>query len=180
MPIATPRKYWFFLVFLMAGMLAGCAPKDDKIGSEVQARVAAAAPGITAAVKDGVVTLSGQVDSDNAKTQAERTARDVKGVKNVVNNLKVKSAPLATPDMAPAPVATPDKAPAPAFEADDAKIKNAVTANLEKVGVSGVDVQVQNGEVKLTGDIKRAQLQDAMKAANEAKPKKVVNEMTIK
>ncbi len=170
MPAVALGKYRLFVVLLVVGILAGCGPKDDKIGSEVQAKVAADNPGITATFKDGVVTLAGQVDTDAAKAKAEQTARDVKGVKNVVNNLNVK----------PAPVAMPDKAPAPLFEGDDAKIKDAVTANMTKYGVTGIDVQVQRGEVKLTGDIKRAQLQDAMKAANEAKPKKVVNEMTIK
>lgn len=174
MPAGALRNYWFFAALLIAGVLAGCGPKDEKVGSEVQAKVAADNPGITAAFKDGVVTLSGQVDTDAAKAKAEQTARDVKGVKKVVNSLTVKPAPVAMPDKAPAPPAT-----GPLFEGDDAKIKDAVAANMTKYGVTGIDVQVQNGEVKLTGDIKRAQLQDAMKAANEARPKKVVNEMTI-
>lgn len=93
----------------------------------------------------------------------------IKGVKSVVNNLTVK----------PAAVATPEKTPAPLFEADDAKLKDAVMANMDKYGVSGINVEVRAGEVKLTGDIKRDKLQDAMKAANEAKPKKVVNAMNI-
>ena len=38
----------------------------------------------------GVVQLSGFVDNDLAKTKAERLARDVKGVKDVHNNLIVK------------------------------------------------------------------------------------------
>lgn len=54
-----------------------------------------------------------------------------------------------------------------------------MTANLAKHNVFGINVAVQNGEVKLTGDIQRDKLQDAMKAASEAKPKKVVNEMNI-
>lgn len=170
MPTAQLNKYGWLVLLVIAGINGGCGPKDDKIGAEVQAKVAAAAPGATAAVSGGVVTLAGQVESEAAKTQAEQAARAIKGVKNVVNNLTVK----------PASVALPDQAPAPLFEADDAKIKDAVTANMTKYGVNGIDVQVQNGEVRLTGDIKRPQLQDAMKAANEAKPKKVVNQMTIK
>ncbi len=38
----------------------------------------------------GVVQLSGFVDNDLAKVKAERHARDVKGVKDVRNNLIVK------------------------------------------------------------------------------------------
>jgi hyperosmotically inducible protein len=155
------------LLFLVS-VLAGCGPKNDEIVADVQSKVAATAPGASAALKDGVVTLSGQVESEAVKSLAEQTARGVKGVKNVVNNLTVK----------PAPVAAAEKAPPPLFEADDAKLKDAVMANMRKYNVPGIDVAVQNGDVKLTGDIKREKLQDAMKAANEAKPKKVVNEKT--
>ena len=157
------------LLFLVS-VLAGCGPKNDQVIADVQSKVAATAPGASAAFKDGVVTLSGQVESEAVKSLAEQTARGVKGVKNVVNNLTVKPAPVA---------AAPEKAPPPLFEADDAKLKDAVMANMSKYNVSGIGVAVQNGEVKLTGDIKREKLQDAMKAANEAKPKKVVNEMNI-
>jgi osmotically-inducible protein OsmY len=62
----------------------------------------------------------------------------------------------------------------------DQELKNTVMANLTKEGVTGVTVAVANGEVTLTGDIQRAKLQAAMKAANEAKPKKVNNQMNIK
>jgi hyperosmotically inducible periplasmic protein len=158
------------VVLFLVSVSAGCGPKNGQIAAEVQSKVAAAAPGTSAALKDGVVTLSGQVESEAVKSLAEQTARGVKGVKNVVNNLTVKPAPVA---------AVPEKAAPPLFEADDAKLKDAVTKNLAKYNVSGIDVAVQNGEVKLTGDIKRDKLQDAMKAASEAKPKKVVNEMKL-
>ena len=71
------------------------------------------------------------------------------------------------------------KVPVPVIAQDD-PLKTQVTQNLAKYGVSGVTVTVANGEVTLTGDIPRAKLQDAMKAANEAHPKKVNNKLTIK
>jgi hyperosmotically inducible periplasmic protein len=43
-----------------------------------------------------------------------------------------------------------------------------------------VTADVANGEVTLTGNIPRAKLQDAMKAANESHPKKVINKLTVK
>jgi osmotically-inducible protein OsmY len=46
--------------------------------------------------------------------------------------------------------------------------------------VKGVTANVSDGQVTLTGEIPRAKLQDAMKAANESNPKKVVNQLTIK
>jgi osmotically-inducible protein OsmY len=167
------KRVWLPIVLLTA-LTAACGPKSADISADVQSKVSAAAPGANASVKDGVVTLSGQVESEAAKSLAEQTARGIKGVKKVVNNITVKPAAVAAaPDKAPEP------APPPLFEADDAKLKDAVTANMEKYKVSGVNVAVQNGEVKLTGDIKRDKLLDAMKAANEAKPKKVINEMNI-
>jgi hypothetical protein len=38
---------------------------------------------------NGEVTLRGQVDTAEAKTEAERMAKDTDGVKKVVNQLKV-------------------------------------------------------------------------------------------
>lgn len=42
-------------------------------------------------VRDGNVTLSGTVDDDLARAKAEDDARAVPGVKQVLNNLQVKS-----------------------------------------------------------------------------------------
>jgi osmotically-inducible protein OsmY len=44
---------------------------------------------LTVDVKAGVVTLSGSVQSDKQKGKAERLAHKVKGVKSVVNQIKV-------------------------------------------------------------------------------------------
>jgi hyperosmotically inducible protein len=75
--------------------------------------------------------------------------------------------------MTPTPAAAPSIAP-------DTALKNTVEANLTKYNVTGVTVEVSGGEVTLKGDIPRAKLQDAMKAANEASPRKVNNQMNIK
>lgn len=42
-------------------------------------------------VKQGVVTLRGTVETDHQKQKAERLAKKVKGVKSVVNEIKVAS-----------------------------------------------------------------------------------------
>ena len=41
-------------------------------------------------VKDGVVTLSGQADQGSQRARAEKIAKKVKGVKQVVNNITMK------------------------------------------------------------------------------------------
>lgn len=72
--------------------------------------------------------------------------------------------------MTPTPMAVPP----------DTTLKNTVQANLTKYNVTGVTVEVSNGEVTLKGDIARAKLPDALKAANEASPRKVNNQLNIK
>ena len=152
-------------VVLLIGIYAGCnkGPSDETLTQNVQAKLKADPALATAAINvstaAGVVSLSGTVKSEAEKASAEQLARGVAGVKSVVNNLIVKAAVVITPDD---------------------PLKTQVNASLVKYGITGITVAVANGEVTLTGDIPRAKLQDAMKAANEAHPKKVNNKMTIK
>ena len=149
----------------LAALLGACkkGPDDATLSANVKSQIASQSPALASMVnvetKDGVVTLNGTVDNDAAKTQAEQAAKSVANVKSVVNNLSVKP---------------------PIVVSEDPKIKSAVDANLAKYDVKGVTTNVADGQVTLTGEIPRAKLQDAMKAANEAKPKKVVNQLTIK
>lgn len=138
-------------------------PDDAAITSGVKAKIAADSPALSNAVTvttmEGVVTLTGAVDADAIKAKVEQDARSVDGVKSVVNNLIVKP---------------------PIVFSEDTTIKTAVMANLAAHNITGVTATVVNGEVTLTGTIARANLQAAMMAANDAKPKKVINQMTIK
>jgi hyperosmotically inducible periplasmic protein len=154
------------LLLLAASAACHHGPDDATITANVKAKLAAdamlAATPINVDTKDGVVTLTGTVASAAAVAQAASDAQSVEGVKSVTNNLTAKPAP------------TP-----PIIAADD-PLKTQVTANLTKYGITGVTVTVANGEVTLTGDLPRAKLQDAMKAASEAHPKKVNNKLNLK
>jgi hypothetical protein len=44
----------------------------------------------------------------------------------------------------------------------------------------GVNATIQNGVITLTGEIKRADLQQLMAALNSLKPKSIENKLTIK
>lgn len=151
---------------LLVGLLAGCnrGPSDETITQNVQAKLKAdsglATAPITVSTASGVVTLAGEVTSEANKSHAEQLAKSVDGVKSVTNDL----------------IARPVK---PVIAQDD-PLKTQVNASLTKYGITGVTVTVANGEVTLTGDIPRAKLQDALKAANEAHPRKVNNKLTIK
>jgi hyperosmotically inducible periplasmic protein len=153
------------ILVCMAALLEACkrGPDDAALTSSVKSQIAAQSPALASMVnvdtKDAVVTLTGTVDNDSAKSQAEQAAKSVPDVKSVVNNLSVKP---------------------PIVVSKDPTIKSAVEANLVKYNVKGVTANVADGQVTLTGEIPRAKLQDAMKAANEAGAKKVVNQLTIK
>jgi len=155
-------------LLLVTGALAGCnkGPTDEELTKNVQAKLKAdpslsAAP-IGVATTAGVVTLTGGVGSEADRSRADQLARSVEGVKSVTNSL----------------VARP--APTPPVIAQNDPLKTAVAANLAKYGITGVTITVANSEVTLTGDLPRAKLQDAMKAANEAHPKRVINKLNLK
>jgi osmotically-inducible protein OsmY len=159
------RLFSVSMALCLAALLAGCqrGPDDAALTTSVKSQLASQSPALASMVnvetKDGVVTLTGTVDNESAKGQAEQAAKGVANVKSVVNNLNVKP-PIAV--------------------SEDPKIKNAVEANLAKYNVKGVTANVADGQVTLTGEIPRAKLQDAMKAANEAGAKKVNNQLNIK
>ena len=76
--------------------------------------------------------------------------------------------------------ATPLATPTPVSASEDTAIKNKTEAALTKAGVSGVTVEVKEGVVTLKGEVPKAKLQDAVKAANEAGAKRVMNQLATK
>lgn len=153
------------LCLFVVGAAVACkkGPDDAAIAAAVKAKMIADSPATAAAISvattEGVVTLTGAVDSEAVKAKAQQLAKSVEGVKSVTNNLTVKPPLVFSPDQT---------------------LKNTIMSNLAKAAISSVTVDVVNGEVTLKGTIERAKLQDAMKAANDAKPKKVNNQLVIK
>lgn len=82
---------------------------------------------------DGIVTLSGYIDTYAAKLAAERAVRRVYGVKAVANELEVKlAAERIDPDIA----------------------KDALTALRDRIDVPlGIGVTVRDGYITLTGSV---------------------------
>ncbi len=88
--------------------------------------------------ENGVVTLFGMVDSEQAKRAAETEVRKVDGVRNVKNALQV--------------VAKRDQ---DVVKASDGDLKTAIEQRLEPRGnLSDIDVDVKNGVARLTGEVK--------------------------
>ena len=81
-----------FAVLALAAGLA-LAQSDDHIYDRVRMRLAGD-PAVNGGahqveVKDGAVTLRGNVKNEKAREKAEKLAKKVKGVKSVANELKV-------------------------------------------------------------------------------------------
>jgi osmotically-inducible protein OsmY len=76
------------------GQMAGQALEDATITSQVRSRLAGdATPGLNeigVQTDRGVVRLEGIVASETAKQRAQTLAREIGGVRDVVNNLKVQ------------------------------------------------------------------------------------------
>jgi hypothetical protein len=110
------RKSCFILVavLLVIGLFVGCShkPTDAEIASEVQNKINAdpniPTKQITVGNSNGVVTLSGSVNSDMERVAAANDASQVEGVKTVVNNLQI-----ASPSPAASAVAPQSSAPTP-------------------------------------------------------------------
>lgn len=146
---------------LIAGVsFQSCKKSDENVKKEVDK--ALVIPGVSTAIQNGVITLSGEVESAEQKTIAENTVKTIKGVKSVVNNITVKEKVIT-----PEPV-------------KDDVIKSAVESKLQTEGFKDVKIEVTNGEIILTGNVKRADLTKVMQIANEANPQKVTNNLNIK
>ncbi len=107
------------LAAVVALAAAGCnKPVDDatltaNVHTALSGDASIAGEAIQSAVVNGIVTLNGSVSNDTARKVASQDASRVAGVKQVINNLALQSAPVA-PDIAALTTTTTAAAPAPA------------------------------------------------------------------
>ena len=148
---------------MIALLFASCKPSDEKIAEAVKAKIGAVASTINVSVADGVATLTGEVKDDVTKAAAETALQGVKGLKSVVNSLTVPPPP-----------------PPPVVINPDDVLRKGIDSVFAAKSVKGVTAAVAEGVVTLTGTIKKSELTKVLQAANELKPKKVLNQMTIK
>jgi hyperosmotically inducible protein len=143
-------------------LFAACKPSDSSIAESVKSKISSVAQGLTVDVKDGVVTLGGQVADDATKAAVAAALTGLKGVKSVVNNISIPPPP-----------------PPPVVINPDDVLRSTVDSVFMAKSIKGITASVANGVVTLTGDVKKADLVKVMQVANEAKPKKVVNQLKI-
>jgi len=158
-------KTILFPALMFCVLLIGCKGKtnDTDLQTAVSDKLKenTSTANITAAVSDGVVTLTGECADDNCKSSAEASAKSVSGVKEVVNNITLASNMQAPVTISP----------------DDA-LRDSVTETLK--GYEGVTATVNDGVVTLEGTIKRDDLQPLMMKLNSFQPKKIENKLVIK
>jgi len=120
---------------------------------------------IGVAVKNGVVTLSGQVDSYSKKIIAEKVAKNVSGVKAVAENIQVGILP--------------------GFRKTDTEIAEAVLNALKwhsAIQEEKIKIKVENGNVRLEGEVEWEYQRASIKSAieNLAGVHSVINLVTVK
>jgi len=152
-------------------LTVGCAKSDAGITTAVKSRMATddtvKAYQIDVDTREGVVTLSGNVESQAAKDQAAKLARETDGVKSVVDNIVVN--PAGTPGARAGEAA--DEAGRTTGQAADqavgatgdaaitAKVKSKFLADTSVAGLK-IDVDTKNGVVTLSGTVKSAAERD--------------------
>lgn len=161
------KKVLFMVVCLFVTGIAmqSCKPSDDRILSEVEKVLKDNRNMITPTVSNGVVTLIGSVGSEQEKQDAEAAVRSVKDVKSVNSNLTIIE---RTPEGKSEVINT------------DETIMSSITTALGVAKIRNVDVEVKNGEVTLSGKVKKIDLERVMQIANEANPVKINNNLTLK
>jgi osmotically-inducible protein OsmY len=140
------------LAISAALFLSACGKSEADLTKAVNDALAAAnITGVTATVKDGTATLTGEVADITVKAKAELAARSVEGVK-AVDATNVKTKPLPTPSLAPV----------------DPMLKGKVEEALKKAGCIGATVEVVSGKVIIKGTVADAKYVQCIQVVNES------------
>jgi hyperosmotically inducible periplasmic protein len=149
--MSSARRMSWAACVVAALFVAGCSKSDPGITAAVKAKLAAddtvKAYQIDVDTKEGVVSLTGTVDTAAAKARAAELARATDGVVRVVDNVTVR---VAVPPQAQSTIDSAQAA------LTDAAITTAVkTKLLADTAVSGlkIDVDTKDGVVTLSGRV---------------------------
>ena len=165
-----------FAAFAAVLLAVACSQSDAGITTKIKAKLAAdsivTASRLHVDTKNKIVTLSGTVDSEAAKAQAEALARGTQGVTDVVDNLTIGL-----------PSRSAETSRALAQAADDAAITAAVKSKLIADSVVGglkIDVDTKGGVVSLSGPVKNQNEKDtALRLARETSGVKDVKDNLV-
>jgi len=154
------QKIYLLLFFFSMLVSCGGGRSDQQIQQDVQEKLSVLQEGsnqafteITAVVKEGVVTLTGQCTGERCADSAVALVKDINGVKNIVNN--IKQGPQQT----------------------DLTLRTSVQTIISKY--QGVQADVAGGVVVLRGTIQREQIQPLMNELGPLQAKKIDNQLAI-
>jgi osmotically-inducible protein OsmY len=139
-------------------VLAASACKHER-SSDLEQRVEAALRSepavmpISVEAKDGIVTLSGVVDSEGDRAHIREIARAVPGVLAVDDRVVVRPPPILT-------AATPD-----------AVLAATIESRLRAADFAPLDVEVHDKTVRISGSVRRDRHADAMRIVVETAPR---------
>lgn len=156
------KMSWISMVICLLSVvqLSSCKTKnkDAEIIAAVQSKTQtdASLAGVTASVAEGVVTLTGQCNDENCKTNAEQSVKSIDGVKKVVNNITVAAVTIS----------------------GDNKLNSDAATIVAKY--PGVQAEVNDGVITLRGELQRSSLQQLMMDLTALQPKKIENQLVLK
>jgi hyperosmotically inducible periplasmic protein len=173
----------------VAALTVACAQTDAGITTNVKSKMAVddtvKAYQVNVDTRNGVVTLTGDVDSPLAKERAVQIARNTDGVRDVVDNITVtESAPtggLYDRDDADRTGNIGDSnEPLTGDPGITAAVKSKLLADSMVSGLR-IDVDTSDGVVTLNGNVKsRAEAERAMMLARKTEGvKRVVNNLKV-
>jgi hyperosmotically inducible periplasmic protein len=164
------RSAWSLAILVVGlSLITSCALTDTGITTNVKAKFLAddlvKSSQIDVATKNGVVTLTGNVDSEGAKQKALEIVRATTGVKSVVDMISARKASGS------------GDAPEPARTIGEAVTDTGITMSvksrlLDDPQVKGlrIDVDTRDGVVFLTGTVRSdVEKQKAIQLAQETK-----------
>ena len=147
------RKLIFTAILAFSAfLLYSCEPTDIQLQGKVKSELLVSHPQVNSNVRGGIVTLSGIVDSEDGKTEAENMTKAIDGVKSVVNEITVVLPP------------PPD---------GDELLKRTIERLYKDERIDNVTVTVKDSMITLTGTIKKADQKRIVEIAKSAGPKKV-------
>jgi hyperosmotically inducible protein len=172
----TPKLFFALLALLAVGILAGCsttAAKSPDVSDSIRKSLDQAGFKDVSVSQDrdkGVVTLSGQVTSENDKSQAESLAKSLAGPQVLANQIAV------------VPVGAEKDAKAVNSDLDKGIEENLDAALIQNQMHDNVKYAVKSGVVTLSGEVNsQSKRNNAEKVATSVpNVKQVVNDLQVK
>jgi hyperosmotically inducible protein len=172
----TSKLFLALLALLAAGILAGCsqtATQSPDVSDSIRKSLDQAGFKNVSVSQDrdkGIVTLGGQVLSENDKAQAESLAKSLAGAQVLADQIAV------------VPVGVENDAKAVNSDLDKGIEKNLDAALIQNQMHDNVRYQVKSAVVTLTGDVNSQSKRDNAERVATTVPnvKQVVNDLQVK